>query len=201
MISRSALAAFATALFAFTGTALACGPKTLEIVKAMEAAKEPPAFGCGSDFNDLLKRAHAKDWAGALQSYEAHLEGLGRSDAGTPQAVATIAYLKDMAAKTKPAQAALKGVLKAIEIEPNVAGARCGNHYVLLVRLEGRKGKTEKVRVYDVANAPYDKLKTLIGKSVEIETLGGTGVSAIQLAAARPDAPTRLAGLKASKPC
>lgn len=100
-----------------------------------------------------------------------------------------------------PQKTTLKGVLKAIEIEPNVVGARCGNHYVLLVRLEGRGSKTEKVRIYDMAKAPYDKLKPMIGKAVEVETLGGTGVSAIHLAGSKPDAPTRLAGLKASKPC
>ena len=39
----------------------------------------------------------------------------------------------------------LKGVLEKIDIAPNVAGARCGNHYVLTLKLDGGKGA--KVRV------------------------------------------------------
>lgn len=101
MIARTTFFASAAMLLAASDAALACGPKTLEMVKMMEAASEPPVFACGQDFNELLKRAHQKDWPGALQSYEAHLKGLGRSDAGTPQAAETIAYLNDMAAKAK----------------------------------------------------------------------------------------------------
>lgn len=73
---------------------LACGPRTLEIVKMMEAATEPPVFACGSDFNELLKQAHLKNWPAALAAYEAHLKGIGRSEANTPEAADTLAFLK-----------------------------------------------------------------------------------------------------------
>ena len=39
--------------------ASACGPRTLEVVKMMEKAKEPPLFRCGQEFNEVLRLAHA----------------------------------------------------------------------------------------------------------------------------------------------
>ena len=78
--------------------AVACGPRTLELVKMLETAAEPPVFACGSDFNELLKQAHQKNWSAALAAYEAHLSGIGKSEANTKQADETLAYLKAMAA-------------------------------------------------------------------------------------------------------
>ncbi len=72
----------------------------------------------------------------------------------------------------------LKGVLAKIDIAPNVAGARCGNHYVLTLKLDGGAGA--KVRVYDVANAPLDKLNVMIGKTVEVQTVRGGAVASIK---------------------
>jgi hypothetical protein len=39
-------------------------------------------------------RAQKKDWKRALAAYEAHMAGLGRSQAGTPNATETLAYLR-----------------------------------------------------------------------------------------------------------
>lgn len=89
-----AIAAFAALSSA---PALACGPRTLEMIKMMENATEAPVFACGSDFNELLKQAQLKNWPAALAAYEAHLKGLGRAEANTPQAAETLAFLKSMA--------------------------------------------------------------------------------------------------------
>lgn len=72
----------------------------------------------------------------------------------------------------------LKGVLAQIDVAPNVAGARCGNHYVLTLNLDGGKGA--KVRVYDVANDPLDKLNAMIGKTVEVQTVRGGAAASIK---------------------
>ena len=58
-------------------TALACGPRTVALIEAAAAAEamKPPLFRCGPMFNEMLVRAHKKDWKGALEAYEAHLRG------------------------------------------------------------------------------------------------------------------------------
>lgn len=89
----------------------------------------------------------------------------------------------------------LKGVLEKIDIAPNVAGARCGNHYVLTLKLDGGKGT--KVRVYDVANAPFDKLNAMIGKTVEVQTVRGGAAASIKEIGGSID----LAKLSPSRPC
>jgi hypothetical protein len=84
--------------FMSQSTTHACGSKSLSIVKAMSSADKPPLAQCGSDFNLTLQRAHKKDWAGALEAYQAHLKGIfGRSNAGTADAKATLQYLSRMA--------------------------------------------------------------------------------------------------------
>lgn len=75
--------------------AAACGGDTLAIVKSLKPSVPPPAFGCGQAFNEMLQLAQRSDWSGALAAYEEHLKGLGRQDVGTPDAEATLAFLRD----------------------------------------------------------------------------------------------------------
>src|SRR5262245_16371434 len=96
MMYRYALLVAAT-LAVFGSQAHACGPTTLDMVKAMDTVDKPPLFRCGSDFNKPLELAHRKDWAGPLTHYQAHLRGLGRWEAGTKQANDTVEYLRMMA--------------------------------------------------------------------------------------------------------
>lgn len=90
------------------------------------------------------------------------------------------------------------GTLTEIAIEPNRPGTRCGNHYVLTVKEDN---KALKLFVYDLGKAPYDRLKVMLGKKIEADTLGGTAVTAVRLAGGKPDTVASLAGLSATKPC
>ena len=93
------------------------------------------------------------------------------------------------------------GALTGLAIEPNQPGTRCGNHYVLSVMEGVRKGKTIKVNVYDLAKVPYDRLESMVGKTVEVETLGGSAVTAIRLACRPGHAKAGLAGHSAVNQC
>lgn len=77
----------------------ACGPDTLQLLKRVETMQEAPAYRCGSAFNAFLHAFHAKDYAAALAAYEEHLKGFGKPFAGTPDAEATLAYLRKLAGK------------------------------------------------------------------------------------------------------
>lgn len=91
------------------------------------------------------------------------------------------------------------GALADIAVVPNRPGARCGNHYVLTLKQDG--GTTVNLHIYDLAKAPYDRLKPMLGKIVEAETLGGSAVTAIRLANPKGQASAALGGLSAIKPC
>ena len=97
--------------------------------------------------------------------------------------------------------AVMTGALIGITIKPSQPGTRCGNHYVLSVMEGVRKGKTIKVNVYDLAKVPYDGLESMVGKTVEVETLGGSAVTAIRLAGQPGNAQAGLAGLSAVNQC
>jgi hypothetical protein len=92
MLRRSALAL----LFAFFGaeSALSCGPGTVALIERVIAMQEPPKYRCGAEFNEMLARAHKKDWKGALAAYETHLTNLGKSEVGSANALETLAYLR-----------------------------------------------------------------------------------------------------------
>jgi len=92
------------------------------------------------------------------------------------------------------------GTLQSIETEPNVVGARCGYHYILTVKESGANGKTVKLTLYDLANAPYDSLKGLLNKPIEAETMGSSVVS-IGLAESTSGKVAALKGLSPLKPC
>ena len=101
-----------------------------------------------------------------------------------------------------PMRAPVKtGALTGIAIEPNQLGTRCGKHYVLAVKEGVRTGKTIKVNVYDLAKVPYDRLESMVGKTVEVETLGGSAVTAIRLAGQPGNAQAGLAGHSAVNQC
>lgn len=99
-----------------------------------------------------------------------------------------------------PSTAVLSGTLLDITIEPNVPGARCGNHYMLSVKDSAGHGAIEKLRVYDLAKAPYDTLKAMLGKPVEIDRMGA-GVVGIRLADHKSAEAAGLKGLSPRKPC
>jgi hypothetical protein len=91
---------FALALvFVLTGTAavLACGPRTVALIEAVAEMERPPMFRCGSEFNEMLARAQKKDWKGALAAYEAHLSGMGKWEADSANARATLDFLRKKA--------------------------------------------------------------------------------------------------------
>jgi hypothetical protein len=90
MLSRFALA---LTLFA-AAPAFACGSRTVALIESAIAMEQPPLFRCGSEFNEMLIRAHKKDWKGALAAYEAHLAHLGKWEAGSENAKETLAYLR-----------------------------------------------------------------------------------------------------------
>ncbi len=92
------IAVMTAAVVAASG-ANACGPNTLELLKQVATMQAAPAYRCGSAFNAFLHAFHAKDYPGALAAYEAHLKGLGKPFAGTPDAEATLAYLRKLAGK------------------------------------------------------------------------------------------------------
>jgi hypothetical protein len=93
MHNRHALV-LALAVFGSASTALACGPSTVALIESLTIRDRPPLFRCGSQFNKMLADAHKKDWRGALAAYEAHLANLGRWEAGSSNALETLAYLR-----------------------------------------------------------------------------------------------------------
>lgn len=99
-----------------------------------------------------------------------------------------------------PRAMAVTGVLVAIEIEPNVVGARCGTHYVLSIKSSDGKGEISKVALYDMAKVPYKTLEAMLNKAVEAETLG-TGVIGLRLSGAQRAGAPVLSGLSPRKPC
>ena len=84
-------------LFGATSTGLGCGRDTVALIEWMMAMDEPLLFRCGSDFNEMLVRAHNKDWKGAVAAYEAHLALVGKQQAGSADASRTLAYLRQKA--------------------------------------------------------------------------------------------------------
>jgi hypothetical protein len=70
----------------------------VDLLQKLSTMKAAPEMRCGSEFNQMLALAYKKDWAGALNAYKAHLAGMGRPQAGTPDAQETLAYLAKMAA-------------------------------------------------------------------------------------------------------
>jgi hypothetical protein len=84
-------------LFGATSTALACGRDTVALIEGVTAMDKPLLFKCGTEFNQMLVRAHRKDWKGALAAYEAHLALVGKPQAGSADASRTLAYLRQKA--------------------------------------------------------------------------------------------------------
>jgi hypothetical protein len=96
---RNPLLAALVATTAFSVTeASACGPDTAALMRRVPDMAAAPAFRCGTHFNDALARAQKKDWKGALAAYEAHLATLGKWQAGSADADATLTFLRRMAA-------------------------------------------------------------------------------------------------------
>jgi hypothetical protein len=89
--------ALAFAVFGGAPTALCCGPGTVTLINRVTAMAEPPAYKCGREFNEMLARAHKKDWKGALAAYEAHLANLGKWEAGSANAMETLTFLREKA--------------------------------------------------------------------------------------------------------
>jgi hypothetical protein len=81
-------------LFGAASTALACGPRTVALIENVTAMDAPPMFKCGGQFNEMLARAHKRDWKGALAAYEAHLATHGKWEAASANALETLAYLR-----------------------------------------------------------------------------------------------------------
>ena len=81
-------------LLGSASTALACGPGTVALIESVTAMHEPPMYKCGREFNEMLARAHKKDWQGALSAYEAHLANLGKWEADSANASQTRAFLR-----------------------------------------------------------------------------------------------------------
>jgi hypothetical protein len=84
-------------LLGATSTALACGRDTVALIESVTAMDKPLLFNCGSEFNEMLVRAHRKDWKGALAAYEAHLTLVGKPQAGSADASRTLAFLRQKA--------------------------------------------------------------------------------------------------------
>jgi hypothetical protein len=82
------------AVFGAAPRAVACGPGTVALIERVTAMDEPPMYKCGREFNEMLTRAHKKDWKGALAAYEAHLANLGKWEAGSANAAETLAFLR-----------------------------------------------------------------------------------------------------------
>ena len=87
----------ALAAFGLLTPVHACGPNTVALIENLRTMDKPPMFRCGAEFNQMLERAHQKDWKGAVKAYEAHLAGIGKWQAGTADATATLAHLRRMA--------------------------------------------------------------------------------------------------------
>ena len=91
------MAAFiAIAAFGSVSQAHACGPDTVALLRNVQKMEKPPLFRCGTDFNDVMARVHVKDWKSALAAYESHLTHLGKWEAGSEDAKATLEYLRRM---------------------------------------------------------------------------------------------------------
>ena len=90
---------FALATVGAMAPASACAPDTVALLETVPAMKQPPAYRCGSDFNTVLTLVHKRDWKGALAAYEQHLSGFGKWQAGSADAKATLAYLREKAAR------------------------------------------------------------------------------------------------------
>ena len=96
MDKRSAIA-FALAVFGGAPAALCCGAGTVALIERVRAMAEPLAYKCGREFNEMLARVHKGDWKGALAAYEAHLANLGKREAGSENALATLTFLREKA--------------------------------------------------------------------------------------------------------
>lgn len=99
-----------------------------------------------------------------------------------------------------PRATVVTGVLLAIDMEPNVPGARCGNHYVLSLKQGGGKGQVIKLSVYDVGKVSGEMLTSLLDKQVDVDTLG-SGVTGLRLSGSQQAAGTAVSGLSPRSPC
>lgn len=206
--ARIALCAIGAAFAMLAEPATACGPgRTFTSAELLE-------FQIGIIERGLKRETLTDEQKSRVAALRAEVENAHKADkradarAAMQKIVAMFKHKEMMGAVepivpgcAPPRPNAAAGTLTDIAIEPNRPGARCGNHSVLTVKEDGRDGKTLKLFVYDLAKAPYDKLKVMLGKKIEADTIGGTAVTAIRLAGAKPEAVASLAGLSSVKPC
>jgi hypothetical protein len=203
--ARAGLLAAALAAWMLATPALACGPS------APLTSAELLSYQMGIIDRGLAREALTTEQRGEIEKMRADVTALqnGEKRAEAREVMTKIVAMfkmKEMFGAVEPVVPgcgapranAVTGVLVAIEIEPNVAGARCGNHYVLSIKDGG--GAISKVAIYDLAKAPYAALEKMLNKPVEAETLG-TGVMGIRLAAQQQAAGAALSGLSPRKPC
>ena len=205
--SAAALLGVALCLLNLASPAIACGPS------APMTSAELLSFQIGIIERGIAREALTAEQRAEIAKLRADVEMFQKAEKREEarEAMKKIVAMfkhKDMMGAVEPIVPGcaapranvVTGTLVAIAIEPNVAGARCGNHYVLSVKEIGGGGKISKLAVYDLAKAPYDTLKAMLNKPVEVDTLG-SGVIGMRLAGTQPTKVADLSGLSPRKPC
>ncbi len=90
------------------------------------------------------------------------------------------------------------GILKAVNVVPNVPGARCGSHHELTVLADG--GKRLALQIYDPTISDGD-LTIFKGKKIEIDLVGDTIIRNIRLAGTQRTVVAALTSLSTRARC